>query len=356
MGSNLVKALPLFQEHINKLQNLKSNQFKNLNINASSMHINKNTSEGRLNLKLNQLTKYSLNLTSAGSTTLDNKELILTTKGSLTEKSEIKNNETEVNKPFKVIDMLKKVPSKKTENIVNNTEVKNYLDNFTSFNVDIAQSQNIIYKFNNRKNNLKQNISSILENSFLTMASLISKPIYSFTHNKVVIHFSFFLFNKYLYNSKLNSKFLALNNKNIENLCANLSNLYGKPVELDLVCLKYPFHDSHILANYLGRICDINFKPYIFILDKIFNNANIKNPTTRIPESNNIIPTFLTGLKIKLAGRLLKQKIVPRRTVKTTQIGSLTRSSADLVSKSRFTTKNKRGTFSITITMGHRFY
>ena len=68
MGSNLVKALPLFQEHINKLQNLKSNQFKNLNINASSMHINKNTSEGRLNLKLNQLTKYSLNLTSAGST------------------------------------------------------------------------------------------------------------------------------------------------------------------------------------------------------------------------------------------------------------------------------------------------
>ena len=253
--------------------------------------------------------------------------------------------------------MLKKVPSKKTENIVNNTEVKNYLDNFTSFNVDIAQSQNIIYKFNNRKNNLKQNISSILENSFLTMASLISKPIYSITHNKVVIHFSFFLFNKYLYRySKVNSKFLALNNKNIENLCANLSNLYGKPVELDLVCLKYPFHDSHILANYLGRICDINFKPYIFILDKIFNNANIKNPTTRIPESNNIIPTFLTGLKIKLAGRLLKQKIVPRRTVKTTQIGSLTRSSADLVSKSRFTTKNKRGTFSITITMGHRFY
>ncbi|KAF9818420.1 hypothetical protein IEO21_02769 [Rhodonia placenta] len=189
----------------------------------------------------------------------------------------------------------------------------------------------------------------------MTMSSLISRPIYNITPHKVVIRLLFFLVNKN--NSKIKkSKFLSVNSKNLEILCANLSKILKKPVELDLVKLHYPFYDSNILANLLGRICDINYKPYIFILDKIFNKANIKNPTIRIPETNSNIPTFLTGLKIRLAGRLLKQKIVPRHTVKTTQHGSLTRSSADIVTNSRFTSKNKRGTFSFTVTMGHRFF
>lgn len=204
------------------------------------------------------------------------------------------------------------------------------------------------------ENKFLKNINTILENSFLTMSSLISKPIYNITPNKVVIHLFFFLIK--------NNKNKQIFTKKLELLCANLSKILKKPVVLDLVRLHYPFYDSNILANLLGRICDINFKPYIYILDNIFNKANIKNPTVMHGSSMPLtgsevgIPSFLTGLKIRLAGRLLKQNIIPRHTVKTTQHGSLTRSSADIVSKARFTAKNKRGTFSITISIGHRFF
>nr|QNH92689.1 ribosomal protein S3 [Wolfiporia cocos] len=258
----------------------------------------------------------------------------------------------------------------------------NNLNNNNKFNFDIARSQNINYQFNNSKNRLLNNISNILQNSFLTMSSLISKPVFNITPQKVVIHLFFFLVNNNK-NSNLNlssgniqginraqyttggkvqgsatnkEKFLAFNSKNLELICANLSKTLNKQVELDLVRLHYPYHDSNILANLLGRICDINFKPYISILDIIYNSANIKNTTTMLPQSNSIIPTFLTGIKIRLAGRLLKQKIIPRQTVKISQHGSLTRSSSDIRSISRFTTKNRRGTFSITTTLGHTFF
>lgn len=245
----------------------------------------------------------------------------------------------------------------------------NYLSfgpNSTKMNFDIARSQSLIYKFNNRRPQAYQFVTTILENSFITMSSLISKPVFNITPQKVVIQFFFFLIIKNNKNKKLKKsfftwpqikpKFLSLNSKNLELLCANLSKSLKKPVELDLIRLHSPMNDSNILANVLGRICDISYTPYIFILDNIFNNAKIKNPSISIPKSNSFIPSFITGIKIKLAGRLLKNRIIPRHTVKTTQHGSLNRSSAEIVSKARFTTKNKRGTFSISTSIGHRFF
>lgn len=331
-----------------------------------------------LNPNLQKLTQYSTDLNKISSNLSNKNQLILNTKISkvrelaLEDTAQSSNLNRKGKKYYERIDMLNVLnvekyrqnnPLARAANIlnlypvqgINNIILSNYLKSFSKFNVEIAKSQNINFKFNNVKNKFLKNISSILENSFMTMSSLISRPIYNITPHKVVIRLLFFLVNKN--NSKIKkSKFLSVNSKNLEILCANLSKILKKPVELDLVKLHYPFYDSNILANLLGRICDINYKPYIFILDKIFNKANIKNPTIRIPETNSNIPTFLTGLKIRLAGRLLKQKIVPRHTVKTTQHGSLTRSSADIVTNSRFTSKNKRGTFSFTVTMGHRFF
>nr|QKQ12908.1 ribosomal protein S3 [Sparassis crispa] len=228
---------------------------------------------------------------------------------------------------------------------------------FKNFNLDIVRSHNIIYKFNNSRKKIITNIYSILENSFLTMSSIISKPLFNITPKKVVIHLFFFLVkkNKKLYRSKYN-KFLDLNKKKLELLCANLSKLLEKPVELDIVKLYSPSSESTILANILGRISDLTYRPYRKIMERLFTSAKIKNPRISIPKSDPIIPSFVTGLRIKLGGRLLKSKIIPRISFITTQRGSLTRSSADIISKGRFTTKNKRGTFSFTATIGHRFY
>lgn len=293
-------------------------------------------------LRISELTKYSLLISS-----LDKKKTILQTKKEKSQDASILARGmalTDDNKSQTYVDMLR--PRGYADSVQNK---ETYLRaSHAKFNVDVARSQIINYNFNSASlisTSTAANISSILENSFMTMSSLISKPVYYITPQKVVIHLFFF----FLTTTTLKSKHLEL-------LCANLSNYFKKPVELNLVRLHYPFYDSNILANLLGRISDINFKPYIYILDNIFNKATIKNPTIMIPESKSSVPTFLTGLKIRLAGRLLKQKIIPRRTVKTTQNGSLTRSSADLVTTSRFTTKNKRGTFSLTITIGHRFF
>ena len=66
--------------------------------------------------------------------------------------------------------------------------------------------------------------------------------------------------------------------------------------------------------------------------------------------------TLLTGVYVKLGGRLMKGKIVPRRTVKKIQYGSLARSKSNYVTTARLTQKNKRGSFSFTVSIGHKFF
>ena len=65
--------------------------------------------------------------------------------------------------------------------------------------------------------------------------------------------------------------------------------------------------------------------------------------------------SYLSGMNIKLAGRLMTQSMRPRFTVQSFQEGSLARVKVHLIEKSRFTGKNKRGAFSFTVTLSHVF-
>jgi hypothetical protein len=69
--------------------------------------------------------------------------------------------------------------------------------------------------------------------------------------------------------------------------------------------------------------------------------------------SNNKIPSFLSGIFLKLAGRVLTQKIQRRVKSKIIQKGSLARIKTDLINTNTFVNKNKRGVFCITIKTGH---
>ena len=92
-----------------------------------------------------------------------------------------------------------------------------------------------------------------------------------------------------------------------------------------------------------------------FIIKKLFTIAKIKK-TNNFSNKSSIIPSYLSGFKIRVAGRLLTQRVIPRLTVKTIQRGTLARGKAKFVDSARFTNKNKRGSFSITVTMGHVFF
>jgi hypothetical protein len=69
--------------------------------------------------------------------------------------------------------------------------------------------------------------------------------------------------------------------------------------------------------------------------------------------SNYDIPSVNSGIKIKVAGRLMTQSVVPRKTVKTIQRGALARGKVFFADNSRFTNKNKRGSYSITVSTSH---
>jgi hypothetical protein len=65
--------------------------------------------------------------------------------------------------------------------------------------------------------------------------------------------------------------------------------------------------------------------------------------------------SYLSGMNIKLAGRLMTQSMRPRFTVQSIQEGSLARVKVHFIEKSRFTGKNKRGAFSFTVSISHVF-
>jgi hypothetical protein len=69
--------------------------------------------------------------------------------------------------------------------------------------------------------------------------------------------------------------------------------------------------------------------------------------------NNNKIPSFLSGILLKLAGKVLTQKIKRRVKSKIVQKGSLARANTDIINTNTFVNKNKRGVFSITIKTGH---
>jgi hypothetical protein len=138
-------------------------------------------------------------------------------------------------------------------------------------------------------------------------------------------------------------------------LCNILSNLFKKPVELNLTRLHYPYFDSNILVNLLGIM--INKIKLRIIIRKLFANTVIKNlNSVNLNRNNNIIPAFLTGINIKVAGRLLTQKVVPRKTVKTIIRGASARSKVNFLDVATYNSKNKRGAFSITVKSGQNYF
>nr|YP_010879592.1 ribosomal protein S3 [Heterobasidion annosum]WHL55362.1 ribosomal protein S3 [Heterobasidion annosum] len=232
----------------------------------------------------------------------------------------------------------------------------NFIKSISIFQSDLANYNKIVYNFNKNNNNqIFQNIYSILESAFYSMSSLISKPVFYITPSKIKIQLFYFwnpLKKRFYKKSKFFSKFLILNNNRLKFLASNLSLLLNKPVELELTRLYYPHYDSNILANLIGLIS--NIIKFRFIKIRLFKVAKVKNPKRMTRKIyNSVIPSVLSGLRLKLAGRVLTQKMSKRVKALTFQKGSLARNKATLISSSRFTNKNKRGAFSVTVTTGN---
>jgi hypothetical protein len=140
-----------------------------------------------------------------------------------------------------------------------------------------------------------------------------------------------------------------------EKLCEVLNSIFNKPVELDLIRLHYPYHDSNILVRLLAFM--INKMKLRRITRRLFNKAVVKSiKKINNKDQVNIIPAFLSGMTIKVAGRLMKYRVIPRKTVKIVRRGSSSIGKINYSDISRYTNKNKRGSFTITIKSGQNFF
>nr|AWX52919.1 ribosomal protein S3 [Lactarius sp. (in: basidiomycete fungi)] len=236
---------------------------------------------------------------------------------------------------------------------------RQYIGLISPFNSKLASLTNHIYTFTNRPykqiNKNLYNLYTICRSAFLNMSSIISKPIVSINPNliKITLFYYWKPLRKKYYNSHLHSKFIILHYNKLEKLVNLISKLFKKSVELELIRIYSPQNESNILANLIGVLS--NFIKFRYIHMKLFKLSKTKNLNKGFSSrfSNNKIPSFLSGIYLKLAGRVLTQRIQRRVKSKVVQKGSLARTKARLININRFVNKNKRGTFSITIKTGH---
>jgi Mitochondrial ribosomal protein (VAR1) len=257
------------------------------------------------------------------------------------------------------------------------------------------------------------NISKLLAFFFKSIYCLISKPVFINTPDKVKIQLFYFLcipkfflvknlriglyelafgkkkniMNKFI-NRKKRRPTLVTNKKVInvlkklaqsiltkvypykfKHICNILSKYLNKPIELELIRLHQPFYDSNILVNFLAL--NINKKKNIRTsIHKFYKKSLIKsNKTTSLPSlmnffgsSSNVENLYdpliidsaaqISGLNIKIGGRLMRQPIIPKRTVTKFEKGFTAKGKVNYLDIASLTHKNRKGAFTITVKSG----
>src|SRR6266498_4111026 len=228
---------------------------------------------------------------------------------------------------------------------------------------------------------------------FKSMYCLISKPVFKYTNDKVIIQLFYYLniprkkifrlfsifyinsikkkwltslvcsVNRQKNNDSLNLlfKLRKLNlNKVFQNkfklICEILSNSFNRPVELQLTRLHHPYHDSNILVNILALNLKNKRKKASILLQKIFSKNPVKDLNDPNLISPNSIPAFLSGLNIKISGRLMGESIIPRRTTKVFGKGASAIGKVNYLDAARITQKNRKGAYTIKIISGQNFF
>jgi hypothetical protein len=248
------------------------------------------------------------------------------------------------------------------------------------------------------------NVYKLLFNFFKSMYCLISKPVFITTPDKIKIQLFYFLcipkflinktvaaellgkgkgkafngaasqqgtakalgFNSKDLNVKVNLKRLTQSNLTkvyplkFKLICTILSKFFNKNVELELIRLHQPYYDSNILVNFLALI--INKKNIGACIQRLYNSniikankASAQNASSSDAAATQRVAAYLSGLNIKISGRLMREPIIPRITTKKFEKGFTAKGKINYFDLARFTHKNRKGAFTITVKSGQNF-
>jgi hypothetical protein len=176
----------------------------------------------------------------------------------------------------------------------------------------------------------------------------LRKAISKFKNKNIQGKNLFFKLRKFNLNEVYQNKFKFI--------CAILSKKFNKPVELQLIRLHHPYHDSNILVNLLSLNIKNKRKKARVAIQKIYNKKPVKNLNDSNLNSGKNIPAFLSGLNIKIAGRLMGEPIIPRITTKNFVKGANATGKVNYLDIARITKKNRKGAYTIKITSGQNFF
>jgi Mitochondrial ribosomal protein (VAR1) len=231
------------------------------------------------------------------------------------------------------------------------------------------------YNFNNAKRykiyKLLSIIFQILNYFFSTFYCIISKPVFLFTQKTLTIYINYYiprasykLSRRHLWKyQKLPVRSATKLTLELKKLIKLLSKLLNLKVELQLNKLNYPYHDSTILSKLIAF--NTNKRRFTSIMKLIIKKSSIITNTLKTYKDNEdflsvvsgpktlkihkSIPTILTGLKVKISGRLITQRVIPKRTISKTEIGGFKKTKKSIVDYAIYTNKNKRGSYSVKV-------
>lgn len=231
---------------------------------------------------------------------------------------------------------------------------------------------------------LQNNVASFKKNSFLQLqitkiathliktyfvtnfpTILISNPTFDNGTNKISI--SLFYFgnsSQSKTNSNSDSKENLLSSDQLIPLSDSLSILFEKEVNLQFIRINYPYMNSMILAQYLVKNAISN--TFLHFSESILTYPTLSPDTYGIVGQDGayILPAYITGIRLQLAGRLTTEQIVPRVTKKSSRISNPNTNSGSLLTDSgirsetmsnvlvdyaKFTTKNELGNFTLKV-------
>jgi hypothetical protein len=176
---------------------------------------------------------------------------------------------------------------------------------------------------------------SIIKSFFAKHNSLVGKQMFTVTPDKTIIQIFYYMPNN------------TLSDNDIITLSNALTLCWNRPIELRLVRINYSILDSSIFDQYLAFNSNIYSSSRLFKMIK----KNLPFVVSQDSVSINSIDTVshITGVDIRLSGRLATQRSAPRKTLRTIRLGSSAKGIHGMDDYSKYTSKNKLGAFTMKV-------
>ena len=189
---------------------------------------------------------------------------------------------------------------------------------------------------------------SMIKSFFSKYNAIIGKPTFTVKTDKMIVQIFYYNPNNTISNTSINT------------LGNALTRCWNGNIELRLVQLNHAILDSTIFGHYLSS----NSHKYSF--SRLFDMLKANLPLSRdtiLKESFDEESSFhltnthgekdltssITGVKIKLSGRLTTQHAGPRQTINANRLGSSAKGFYGNVDFDQFISKNKLGAFTMKV-------